>query len=156
MRLLTIFVSYLSSTVCLSVELNVLPNKNQSIKNRFLPFENDNLKQSVLLVIGRPKKPKSDTLIVMAHGFHPNPSQYARAETGGSFRPVGYYRGWVNAYAKAGFNVLVPDYRCHSDSEGFNYTHQAGKVEFPERLYASDLIAASNALENTYKPNLKT
>ena len=69
MRLLVFLVLYLSSTVCLSVELNMLSNKNQRIERRLLQFENDNLKQSALLVIGSPNKLKSDTLIVMAHGF---------------------------------------------------------------------------------------
>jgi hypothetical protein len=68
MRLSIFLVLYLSSTVCLSVELNMLPNKNQRIERRLLQFENDNLKQSALLVIGSPNKLKSDTLIVMAHG----------------------------------------------------------------------------------------
>ena len=147
MRLSVFLVLYLSSTVCLSVELNMLPNKNQRFERRLLQFENDNLKQSALLVIGSPNKLKSDTLIVMAHGFHPDPAQYGRVETGESFRPGDYYRGWVNAYAKAGFNVLIPDYRGHNDSQGITYTHQTGKVEFPDRFYASDLIAAINALE---------
>jgi len=147
MRLRVFFVSLFFSTLCLSVELNMLPNKNHNLQRRLLQFEHDNLKQSALLVIGSPNKLKSDTLIVMAHGFHPDPSQYGRVETGESLRPGDYYRGWVNAYAKAGFNVLVPDYRGHNDSEGYIYTHQAGKVEFPERLYASDIIAATNALE---------
>ncbi len=143
MRLLVFLVSYLSSTLCLSVELNMLPNNNQSIERRLLQFENNNLKQSALLVIGSPNELKSDTIIVMAHGFHPNPSQYGRIESGGSLSPGNYYRAWVNAYAKAGFNVLVPDYRGHNDSEGSNYTHPAEKVEFPAIFYASDLIAAS-------------
>ena len=155
MRLRVLFVSLFFSTLCLSVELNMLPNKNHNLQRRLLQFEHDNLKQSALLVIGSPNKLKSDTLIVMAHGFHPDPSQYGRVETGESLRPGDYYRGWVNAYAKAGFNVLVPDYRGHNDSEGYTYTHQAGKVEFPERFYASDLIAATNALEKHLSTEFK-
>jgi dienelactone hydrolase len=152
---LVFLVSYLSSTVCSSVELNLLPSKNQSIERRLLQFENDTLKQSALLVIGSPNRLKSDTLIVMAHGFHPDPSQYGTIETGESFRPGDYYRGWVNAYAKAGFNVLVPDYRGHNNSEGYTYTHQAGKVESPERFYAADLIAAACALERYLSTEFK-
>jgi pimeloyl-ACP methyl ester carboxylesterase len=155
MRLLMFFVSYLFSTVCFSVELNILANKNLGLERYLLRFENDNLKQNALLVIGSPDKLTSDTLIVMAHGFHPNPSQYGKVESGLSFRPGDYYRGWVNTYAKAGFNVLVPDYRGHNNSEGITYTHQAGKVEFPERFYASDLIAATNALEKHLSTEFK-
>lgn len=84
---------------------------------------------------------------MLAHGFHPNPSQYARLETGASFSLGDYYRGWVNTYAKAGCNVLLPYYRGHNDSEGSTYPKQAGKVAFQERLYSSDLIVATHALE---------
>ena len=155
MRLLVFLVSYFSSTLCLSVELNLLLNKNQNIERRLLQFENNNLKQCALLVIGSPNELKLGTIIVMAHGFHPNPSQYGKLESGRSSRPGNYYRGWVNAYAKAGFNVSVPDYRGHNDSEGSNYTHQAGKEEFPERFYASDLIAATHALEKHLSTEFK-
>jgi dienelactone hydrolase len=155
MRILVFLVSYLFSTLCLGVELNVLANKNLDLERCLLRFTNDNLKQSALLVIGSPDKLKSDTLIVMAHGFHPNPSQYGKVETGESLRPGDYYRAWVNAYAKAGFNVLVPDYRGHNDSEGSTYTHQAGKVEFPEQFYASDLISATHALEKHLSTEFK-
>jgi hypothetical protein len=103
MYLLVFLVSHLNSnsTICLSVELNLLSNKNQSIERRLLQLVNASLKQSATLVIGSRNKLNSDTLmIIMAHGFHFKPSQYERVESGVSFRLGDYYRVWVDAYVK--------------------------------------------------------
>ncbi len=101
MYLLVFLVSHLNSTICLSVELNLLPNKNQSTEIRLLQLENASLRQSAPLVIGSRNKLNSDTLmIIMAHGFHSKPSQYERVESGVSFRIGDYYRVWVDAYVK--------------------------------------------------------
>lgn len=155
MRVLLLFVSFLLSTQSLSVELVVLPNDNHQLERHLLKFTNNDLKQSALLVIGSPNKLASHTLIVMAHGFHPNPPQYGKVAGGESFRPGDYYRDWVNAYAKSGFNVLVPDYRGHNDSEGVTFTHQYGKVDFPEGYYASDFISAVDALQKCIPTKIK-
>jgi hypothetical protein len=101
MYLLVFLVSHLNSTMFLSVELNLLSNKNQSIERRLLQLVNASLKQSATLVIGSRNKLNSDTLmIIMAHGFHFKPSQYERVESGVSFRLGDYYRVWVDAYVK--------------------------------------------------------
>jgi predicted alpha/beta hydrolase family esterase len=84
----------------------------------------------------------------MAHGLHSESSQYGRAESGVSFRIGDYYRVWANAHAKAGLK-LRPLITGASDSEGLNNMLQAEKVEFTERFYTSDLIAAIDVLENT-------
>lgn len=147
-RLTTLLLIGLYSSLCFSEELQLLPDISLGVERHLLTFENDNLVQHALLIVGSAAKLKSDTLIVMAHGFHPNPAQYGKIEGGVSSRPGNYYREWVNAYATAGFNVLVPDYRGHNDSQGVSYTHQAGSVDFPEQYYALDLIASVHALQN--------
>jgi dienelactone hydrolase len=149
MKRLTVFLLIgLYSSLCLSGELQLLPDKSLGLERHLLTFENDNLVQHALLILGSSAKLKSDTLIVMAHGFHPNPAQYGKIEGDVSYRPGNYYREWVNAYAKAGFNVLVPDYRGHNDSQGLSYTHQVGSVDFPEQYFALDLIASLQALQD--------
>jgi hypothetical protein len=50
---------------------------------------------------------------------------------------------------------VVRDYRRHYDSEGLKNTLQVGKVEFQERFYASDLIAASNVLDKHLSTEFK-
>ncbi len=101
MYLLVFLVSHLNSTMFLSVELNLLSNKNQSIERRLLQLVNASLKQSAPLVIGSRNKLNSDTLmIIMAHGFHFKPSQYEKVESGVSSRLGDYYRVWVDAYVK--------------------------------------------------------
>jgi dienelactone hydrolase len=133
---------------CWAAKLEMLPKKEGELQHQLLKFSNDSLEQSALLVIGSPEGLLSTTLIVMAHGFHPNPPQYGMDKNGQSSRPGDYYRNWVNAYAQAGFNVLVPDYRGHNDSQGLSYTHQVGSVDFPEQNYALDLIASVQALQD--------
>ena len=50
---------------------------------------------------------------------------------------------------------MVRDYRRHYDSEGLKNTLQVGKVEFQERFYASDLIAATNVLDKHLSTEFK-
>jgi predicted alpha/beta hydrolase family esterase len=50
---------------------------------------------------------------------------------------------------------VVRDYRRHYDSEGLKNTLQVGKVEFQERFYASDLIAATNVLDKHLSTEFK-
>ena len=58
-------------------------------------------------------------LVMYNHGFHPNPPFYGkRTNDGVDDRPGDYYRGLPQAYARAGYTVVVPDYRGHNVSEG--------------------------------------
>ena len=147
-RLSLLLVLLLFVPQCWAAKLEMLPKKEGELQHQLLKFSNDSLEQSALLVIGSHEALLSTTLIVMAHGFHPNPPQYGKDKNAQSSRPGDYYRNWVNAYAKAGFNVLVPDYRGHNDSQGFGYTHQAGREAFSEYFYALDLIASIDALQH--------
>ncbi|QDP01003.1 alpha/beta hydrolase [Thalassotalea sp. PS06] len=131
-----------------AVELHKLADNSQGLSRYLLEFEHQGLHQYGLLIIGSEQGLENRDLVLLAHGFHPNPPMYGKTSPEISKRPGDYYRQWVEAYGLAGFNVLVPDYRGHNDSEGFEFTHQAGKYDFPERYYASDLIAAVSAFEN--------
>lgn len=61
-------------------------------------------------------------ILVALHGFHPNPPRYGYGQDGQDRRPGDYYRSVPGAYARAGFLVVMPDYRGHSNSEGVEFT----------------------------------
>ncbi|MGB0938899.1 MAG: alpha/beta hydrolase [Colwellia sp.] len=124
-----------------------LTDKSAGLERFLFEFEHDNLQQFGLFIPNDLQGKKAKNLVVIAHGFHPNPPQYGKIKSGASKRPGDYYRQWVEAYAKAGFNVFVPDYRGHNNSQGYEFTHQAKKVKFPEQYYANDLVASVVALE---------
>jgi hypothetical protein len=101
-----------------------LDDNSLGLSRKLLVFHHDGLSQYALLIVGDVKGLHSKDIAVVAHGFHPDPPNYAKVAHRQSLRPGDYYRDWVNAYAMAGFNVLVPDYRGHNSSQGIEYTHQ--------------------------------
>ena len=130
-----------------TVNLQRLPDKSEGLQRALLSFKYDDLQQHALFIHGKNKNFSEKGVVVIAHGFHPNPPMYGKLKSGESLRPGNYYRAWIEAYAKAGFNVLVPDYRGHNSSQGYEYTHQAKKYELPEQYYAKDGLASLLALE---------
>jgi dienelactone hydrolase len=139
--------------------LRSVDDKSLGLTRKLLAFEHDGLLQYALLIVGDVNGLQSKNIVIVAHGYHPDPPNYGKTTNGQSLRPGDYYRDWINAYAKAGFNVLVPDYRGHNASQGFGYTHQgssakgantqANNSQHPEQLYTSDLLAALHALQRT-------
>jgi dienelactone hydrolase len=130
-----------------TISIQSLVDKSEGLQRDLLSFKYDGLQQHALFIRGKNKAFSETGLVVMAHGFHPNPPMYGKLNSGESLRPGNYYRAWIEAYAKAGFNVLVPDYRGHNSSQGYEYTHQAKQVELPEQYYAMDALASLMALE---------
>jgi dipeptidyl aminopeptidase/acylaminoacyl peptidase len=57
-------------------------------------------------------------ILVANHGTHPDPPRYGFTAEGVDARPGDYYRSIPELYAKAGFLVVMPDYRGHNSSEG--------------------------------------
>ena len=133
--------------------LKPLLDKSQGLERHLLTFEFEGLKQFALVIINDKQGKNSKDLVVITHGFHPDPANYGRVKSGESLRPGNYYRKWVELYALAGYNVLVPDYRGHNDSQGFKYTHKAKVESFPEAHYARDVVASVNALERSLHLN---
>lgn len=69
--------------------------------------------------------PRGFPVVVANHGFHPNPERYGISANGKDSRPGDYYRSIPGMFAKAGFAVLMPDYRGHNISEGLEYTRNS-------------------------------
>lgn len=143
----SLLLAILFSVNCQASSLVELPDKSSELERNLFEFRHDELQQFALFIQGDLKGKTAKNLVVIAHGFHPDPPNYGKVKSGDSKRPGDYYRDWVEQYAKAGFNVFVPDYRGHNKSQGYEFTHQAKKVKFPEQYYASDLVASVLALE---------
>jgi dienelactone hydrolase len=115
------------------------------VQRRVVSFSADGLKQYAL-VMDPPGQPPEEgwPVLLMNHGYHPDPPNNGRIEDGSTDRPGNYYRGLPLAFAKAGFLVVVPDYRGHNISEGLEYT----KMPNAHFWYTRDVIAAFRALES--------
>ena len=155
MKLLVILVFCCLSVACSKKSSDeVLPyltdglQKKDGLKRYILGFENDGLQQYALLIGSETAK----ELIVFAHGFHPEPPKYGTDKEGKNDRPGDYYRGLVEAYAKGGYWVLVPDFRGHNKSQGIEFTFFGGG-DNPVIHNASDLEAAYTNLI-ALRPNL--
>ncbi len=113
------------------------------IKRRVVSFTADGLRQYALILQPAGQPPAEGwPVLMMNHGYHPNPPDNGRLADGTTDRPGDYYRGLPLAFAKNGFLVVVPDYRGHNISEGLEFTTRA---EAPA-WYTRDVIAAFRAL----------
>jgi dienelactone hydrolase len=112
---------------------------------RVVSFTSDRLRQYALVVEPAGVRPENGwPVLVMNHGYHPDPPMNGKNEDGVSDRPGDYYRGLPLAYARGGFLVIWPDFRGHNASAGFEYT----QTEDPPAWYARDVIAAVRAVES--------
>ena len=119
---------------------------------RELAFTADGLRQFALLIQPSGEMPSGGwPVLLMNHGYHPNPPDYGRIANGITDRPGDYYRAIPPLFAAKGFLVVVPDYRGHNDSQGAQYT--AG--ELAPFWYARDVIAAFRSLASLPEANPK-
>lgn len=117
----------------------------EGIRRQILSFEVDGLRQYVLLLRPAGDKPEQGwPVLQFNHGFHPDPPRNGFNAQGESDRPGDYYRQTTQAYARAGFAVVAPDYRGHNVSEGGAFTSRA----LADAWYSRDAIACFLALES--------
>lgn len=81
-------------------------------------------------------------VLVALHGYHPNPPRYGYGQDGQDRRPGDYYRSVPGAYARAGFMVVMPDYRGHSNSDGAEFTQHP----LAPAYYAEDVVGLLHGL----------
>ncbi|MEE4216626.1 MAG: prolyl oligopeptidase family serine peptidase, partial [Xanthomonadales bacterium] len=123
----------------------------EGMNREVVSFAADGLKQYALIVKPAGQAPENGwPVLLMNHGFHPDPPNNGRTEDGGTDRPGDYYRGLPLAYAKQGFLVVWPDFRGHNISEGYSYTQK----QDPPAWYARDAVAAFRALPSLPDANL--
>ncbi len=100
-------------------------------------YQSSGLKVYAMVAVPVTPRPRSGHPVLIAnHGFHPQPRRYGITEDGIDWRPGDYYRAVPAAYAEAGFLVVMPDYRGHNDSEGFEYT----QTLLASHYYSADVL----------------
>lgn len=94
--------------------------------------------------------PRGFPVVVANHGHHPDPPRYGITAEGIDLRPGDYYRSVPALFASRGFLVVMPDYRGHNNSEGFEFTE--GMLE--SRYYAEDVLALLAGLDSIERVDL--
>ncbi len=94
---------------------------------------------NVHAIIARPNTPAPDggyPLLIANHGHHPEPQKHGKSADGEDWRPGDYYRRIPEVFTALGYAVVMPDYRGHSNSEGFEFT--VGMLE--SAYYPEDVL----------------
>ena len=117
----------------------------EGIRRQVLRLEVDGLIQYALMLWPAGEAPDDGWPVVQFnHGFHPNPPRNGFNSAGQSDRPGDYYRETVQSFARAGYAVIVPDFRGHNISEGGEYTRRL----LADAWYSRDAVACFLALES--------
>ena len=107
-------------------------------------YPSDELKVHAMVAVPRSERPGAGFPIVVAnHGYVPDPRQYGIGADGLDSRPGDYYRSVPDLYASRGFVVVMPDYRGHNSSEGYEQIKGQDRAAMQEivGLYAADVAA---------------
>lgn len=94
--------------------------------------------------------PKSESpadgfpVVIANHGYVPNPEKYGITQDGVDSRPGDYYRSVPQLFTSRGFLVVLPDYRGHNSSDGFEYIDP--QDDNSVAYYAEDVVALMTAL----------
>ncbi|MEL7185334.1 MAG: alpha/beta fold hydrolase [Pseudomonadota bacterium] len=83
-------------------------------------------------------------VVIANHGHHPDPPQFGITAEGKDHRPGDYYRRIPELFVARGYLVVMPDYRGHNSSEGFEYTE--GMLE--SAYYTEDVVNLVAAVGN--------
>lgn len=111
---------------------------------------------NVHAMVAKPNEPASEggyPVLVANHGHHPEPAKYGITGEGRDWRPGDYYRRIPELFVAQGFMVVMPDFRGHNNSEGFEFTE--GMLE--SSYYTEDvlnLLAGLDSLDQIDKDNV--
>ncbi len=75
-------------------------------------------------------------VLIANHGHHPEPPRYGTTAEGRDWRPGDYYRRIPELFVARGYLVIMPDFRGHNSSEGYEYTE--GMLE--SAYYTEDVL----------------
>jgi hypothetical protein len=81
--------------------------------------------------------------LIANHGHHPEPPKYGITAEGKDWRPGDYYRRIPELFVAQGFMVVMPDFRGHNNSDGFEFTE--GMLE--SSYYSEDVLSLLAALD---------
>jgi len=90
-------------------------------------------------LVARPLAPEPEEgwpVVIANHGHHPNPKKHGITRDGKDWRQGDYYRRIPELFVARGYLVVMPDYRGHGSSEGFEFTE--GMLE--SAYYTEDVL----------------
>lgn len=109
-------------------------------------YELDGLQLFALVAVPAVAPPPGGFPVVVAnHGYVPEPRRYGIGSDGRNLRPGDYYRPVPQLYTARGFLVVMPDYRGHNSSDGYEYI--SDDIFKSIAYYAEDVVALLSALE---------
>lgn len=106
-------------------------------------YRSDGLKLHAMIAVPKSPMPAGGYPVILAnHGYVPEPQNYGITD-GRNSRPGDYYRSVPALYASRGFMVLLPDYRGHNTSEGYEQIKDQSRSALTRHVdkYADDVVA---------------
>ena len=112
----------------------------QSYTAYLVSYDSDGLTVHAMVAVPKSTAPKSDYPVVIAnHGYVPDPRKYGITADGIDSRPGDYYRSIPELFTSRGFLVVLPDYRGHNSSMGFDQIENQNRESID--AYSRDVIA---------------
>ena len=109
-------------------------------------YEHAGLTLHAMVAVPDTPAPEAGFPVVVAnHGYVPDPRRYGITSEGADARPGDYYRSVPGLFATRGFLTVIPDYRGHNSSEGFDYIDP--QDEQSVGYYAEDVAALLSAID---------
>ena len=116
-------------------------------------YAHSGLKLHAMVAVPKAESPEAGYPVVIAnHGYVPDPRKYGITSEGIDSRPGDYYRSVPALYTSRGFLVVMPDFRGHNSSEGFEYINP--QDEHSPGYYAEDVVALMSGLGSIDKADL--
>jgi len=116
-------------------------------------YPSSGLKLHAMIATPQSAMPENGFPVVIAnHGYVPDPAKYGITSGGKDSRPGDYYRSVPELYTSRGFLVVIPDYRGHNSSEGYDLIKTRNREAVA--AYADDVIALLQRLDAIEKADL--
>ena len=132
---------------------HILPG-GEEFSAYLVSYLSDGLKVHAMVAVPNSVAPESGYPVVIAnHGYVPDPRKYGVTADGFNSRPGDYYRSVPELFASRGFLVVLPDFRGHNSSEGFEQIEKQDSEAI--RLYGHDVVAMMGALDEIDDANLE-
>ena len=109
-------------------------------------YPSSGLKVHAMIAVPKSAMPENGFPVVIAnHGYVPDPTKYGITAEGRDSRPGDYYRSVPELYTSRGFLVVIPDYRGHNSSEGYELIKTQNREAIA--AYADDVIVLLQRLD---------
>ena len=118
-------------------------DETDSFTAYLVAYTSGGLRVHSMVAVPKCEKPAGGFPVVVAnHGHHPDPPKYGITADGIDSRPGDYYRSVPDVFARRCFLVVMPDFRGHNNSEGYEFTE--GMLE--ASYYAEDVVTLLSGL----------